>query len=111
MESVVQERLGSVRDVEDVFAFTRGDIQSGNGSDQEEAEDNGKLTANHESRKVLSVALEEKVAGLLSEEGSSTLVGRKLGDPHLLLSRNPHFAVFDSAKLHRSPAASLGLCC
>ena len=80
VESIVQEGLGSVGDSEDVVALTGGDVQSSNGSNQEETEHNSELTANHESGQVLSVTLEEKLACLASEEGSSTLVGRKLGN-------------------------------
>jgi len=80
LESIVEEGLGGVRNAENVVALTRNDGKGGEGSDQEEGSDNSQLTSNHKSRQVLSIAPEQKVAGLLAEKGSGTFGCRELGN-------------------------------
>mmetsp|Transcript_7695 Transcript_7695/g.16740 ORF Transcript_7695/g.16740 Transcript_7695/m.16740 type:complete len:277 (-) Transcript_7695:871-1701(-) len=79
LKSPVEEGLGSVRNSKDVVASSRLNREGGEGSNKEEGADHSELTSDHESRKVLPVALEEEVTRLASKEGSSTLIGRKLG--------------------------------
>mmetsp|Transcript_16369 Transcript_16369/g.25496 ORF Transcript_16369/g.25496 Transcript_16369/m.25496 type:complete len:202 (-) Transcript_16369:930-1535(-) len=80
MEAKVKEGLGSIRHTEDVISTARLDVHGGDGGNDEEGGNNGELTSNHESRKVLSITPEEKLAGLAAEESSSTRIGRKLGN-------------------------------
>mmetsp|Transcript_18701 Transcript_18701/g.44964 ORF Transcript_18701/g.44964 Transcript_18701/m.44964 type:complete len:318 (-) Transcript_18701:553-1506(-) len=80
LESPVKEGLGAIGNSKDVLARTGLDSEGGEGSNQEEGADDSELTSDHESRKVLAVALEEKFAGLASEERSSAFAGRELGD-------------------------------
>ena len=80
VEAKVEEGLGTILDSKDVLSRSRLDVHGGDRGNDEEGSDNGELTSNHESRKVLSITLEEKMAGLFAEERCSTLVGRKLGN-------------------------------
>ena len=78
-EAGVEEVLEGVADAPKV-GLTLGDGKSGHTSDDEEAGNNGKLTANHEAGKVAALALEEEVAGLESELGLATVLLLDLGD-------------------------------
>jgi hypothetical protein len=78
-ETKVEEFLKTVRDTEDVL-FTVIDFNGSDTGDDEHARDNAKLTANHETGKVLATALEEKFAGLLGKDGVTTFVGGDTGD-------------------------------
>ena len=80
VEAKVEEGLGTVSDSEDVLSLSGHDGHGGDGSNDEERGNHGELTSNHESRKVLSITLEEELTGLAAEERSSTLIGRKLGN-------------------------------
>ena len=93
LEAIVQESLGTIGNAEDIVALTRLDAEVGDGGDQEETGDHGELTSDHESREVASVAIEEEGAGLLAEEGVTTLGGGDLrdgeeGDLHALEHTN-----------------------
>merc|ERR1719148_322453 len=79
VEAKVEELLGGVGDAEDVISQPWLDVEASNGADEEEAEHDGELASNHESSEVIAVALEEEVAGLLSEEGGAALAGGELG--------------------------------
>ena len=78
-EASVEEVLEGVADAPKVL-LTLGDGKSGHTSDNEEAGNDGKLTANHEAGKVAALALEEEVAGLESELGLATVLLLDLGD-------------------------------
>jgi len=80
LETIVHESLGTIRDAKDVLALTRSDVHARDGSYEEETGNDGELTSNHESRKIFTIALEEYITSLASEERSSTFIGGDLGN-------------------------------
>lgn len=63
LETKVQEFLGLVGDTKHVIPSSGDDVQRADGSNQEEATANGKLTTDHKSRKVDSSSVEEDLTG------------------------------------------------
>ena len=80
VEASVEELLGTIGNAKNILARSDFDVESGDTSNDKEAGDHAELTSNHESREVLTIALEEEVAGLLAKEGGSTFFCRELGD-------------------------------
>ena len=80
-ETSVEEVLDPVLDTKDVLINTNLNIQSGDTGNDKEAECDTHLTANHESRQVLSFTLEEEVADTLGHWVVSTVFRLELGSP------------------------------
>ena len=80
-ETSVEEVLDPVLDTKDVLINTNLNIQSGDTGNDKEAECDTHLTANHESRQVLSFTLEEEVADTLGHGVVSTVFRLELGGP------------------------------
>ena len=78
-DASVEEVLEGVGDAPEVL-LALGDGEGGDAGDDEEAGDDGKLTADHESGEVAALALEEEVAGLDGELGLAAFLLLDLGD-------------------------------